>query len=118
MSVINLSINVFYKLFSKHKEKGLMFSIWLLTLAVVFNFFSLLHVLLYYMSLSRSYDVMVSAFLLLPAFYGVSHYLEKKFIKEGLFTERKMPAIVYLIAPCYLLASIVAFPISFRYLSL
>jgi hypothetical protein len=113
--MINFIINVFYKLVSRHEEKGILVSIWISTVAFSLNVFSIFHVLLYVTNLSLCYDVMVTGFLFIIFFYVVSNYLEKRYIAMNKFRYIKLPWIFNLIGPAYVMCSLIILPLTFRF---
>lgn len=112
---MNFLINIFYSLFRKHEDKGVLFSLWLTTVALVFNLFVLIHFTLYVIDIRNSYDVIYSALMLLPFFYIVSNLLEKKYIINKKFYDLKLTKWIGVAGIFYLLASVLAFPISFKW---
>ena len=114
--MINFIINVFYKLVSRHQEKGLLVSIWIATFAIGFNLFSFLHVLLGITRLAFYYDVIATPFLFIVFYYAFSGYLEKRFIDTKEFRYIRLPWIFYVVGPVYILISLITFPLTFRFL--
>jgi len=116
--MINFIVNMFYKLVSKHQEKGLLVSIWIMTVAVGFNFFSILHVFIGFTHLGIYYDVMLTPFLFVIFFYAFSNYFERRFISMKRFKYIRLPWIFNLLGPAYVLISLAAFPLTFRFLNM
>src|SRR5215510_11640410 len=114
--MINFIVNIFYKLVSKHEEKGLLVSIWITTVAIGFNFFSVLHVFIGFTHLGTYYDVMLTPFLFIIFFYSFSKYFERIFINLKRFKYISLPWIFNLVGPTYVLISLVVLPLTFGFL--
>jgi hypothetical protein len=115
--MINFIVNIFYKLVSKHQEKGLLISIWIMTVAVGFNLFSVLHVLIGFTRLAIYYDVMLTPFLLVIFFFAFSNYFERRFISMKRFKYIRLPWIFNFLGPAYVLISLVVLPLTLRFLN-
>jgi hypothetical protein len=115
--MINFVVNVFYKLVSKHREKGLLASIWIMTVAVGFNVFSILHVIIGFTHLTLYYDAMLTPVLFVIFFYSFSNYFERKLISMKEFKYINLPWIFYLLGPAYFFLSLIVLPLTFRFLS-
>lgn len=114
--MINYVLNIFFMPFKKHDKNGLLFATWLMTLAFCLNLLSILHVVIGYLNLSPNYKGIYGAVFMLAMFYWVSNRLEDKFIRRMEFKVIKLPMVLYLIGPIYVLASTIILPLTFRFL--
>jgi hypothetical protein len=64
---------MFYKLVDKHGQKGLLVSIWISTVTIGLNFFSILHVFLGITKLAVYYNVIATGFWFIIFFYVLTN---------------------------------------------
>jgi hypothetical protein len=114
--MINFIVNIFYKLVSRHGQKGLLISIWISTVTICLNFFSVFHIVLGVTNLSSYYDVIATGFLFIIFFYVFANYLEKRFVVMKEFRFLRLPWIFYLVGPAYFMISLIILPLTFRFI--
>ena len=116
--MMNLIVNIFYMPFERQKDKGLLFSIWLITWAFGFNFLALMNFVVGYLNFGKQYGVLHIGFLFAAFFYFISNTLERKLITEKKFKKINLPLILYPVGFLYLLISVVVMPLTFRFLGI